>query len=78
MKGEFDVMNKEKIEEYVKQILIELGADINSEGIQETPKRVANMYEEVFCGMNYTNHDIATMFDKTFEEEYDVMHTNTL
>ena len=37
MKGEFDVMNKEKIEEYVKQILIELGADINSEGIQETP-----------------------------------------
>ena len=27
------------------------------------------MYEEVFEGMNYTNHEIAQMFDKTFEED---------
>jgi GTP cyclohydrolase I len=26
------------------------------------------MYKEVFAGMNYTNHEIAQMFDKTFEE----------
>ena len=32
------------------------------------------MYEEVFLGMNYSNHEIAQMFDKTFEdgiEEFD-------
>ena len=27
------------------------------------------MYEEVFAGMNYTNHEIAEMFDKTFEDK---------
>ena len=27
------------------------------------------MYEEVFEGMNYTNDEIAEMFDKTFEDE---------
>ena len=29
------------------------------------------MYEEVFEGMNYTNHEIAMMFDKTFKDGYD-------
>lgn len=27
------------------------------------------MYEEVFEGMNYTNKEIAEMFDKTFEDD---------
>ena len=30
--------------------------------------RVARMYEEVFEGMNYTNHEIAQMFNKTFTD----------
>ncbi len=30
------------------------------------------MYAEVFEGMNYTNAEIATMFDKTFEEDLDI------
>ena len=29
------------------------------------------MYEEVFAGMNYTNHEIAQMFNTTFEEDSD-------
>ena len=30
------------------------------------------MYEEVFEGMNYTNHEIAQMFDKTFEQDLEL------
>lgn len=54
------------IEESVRNILIALGDDPNREGLIETPKRVAKMYEEVFEGMNYTNEEIAKMFGKTF------------
>lgn len=56
------------IEESVRNILIALGDDPNREGLKDTPKRVAGMYDEVFEGMHYTNEDIAKMFDKCFEE----------
>lgn len=62
-------IDKKAIEEHIKGILIALGDDPNREGLKETPKRVARMYEEVFEGMNYSNHEIALMFDKSFEEE---------
>ena len=62
-------INKQAIEEHIRGILIALGDDPDREGLKETPKRVANMYEQVFQGMNYTNDEIATMFDKTFEED---------
>ncbi len=55
------------IEEHIKGILIALGEDPNREGLLETPARVAKMYEEVFEGIGYTNHEIAEMFGKTFE-----------
>lgn len=55
------------IEESVKNILIALGDNPEREGLIETPKRVAKMYEEVFEGMLYTNSEIAEMFGKTFE-----------
>lgn len=61
-----------KIEEHVRGILVALGDDPEREGLKDTPKRVANMYAEVFEGMNYTNAEIATMFDKTFEEDLDI------
>lgn len=61
-----------KIEEHIRGILIALGDDPEREGLKDTPKRVANMYAEVFEGMNYTNAEIATMFDKTFEEDLDM------
>lgn len=57
------------IEEHIRGILIALGDDPEREGLKDTPRRVANMYEEVFEGMQYKNEEIATMFDKTFEED---------
>ncbi len=62
-------INQEKIKEHILGILEALGDDPNRAGILETPDRVARMYAEIFEGMNYTNQEIATMFDKTFEED---------
>lgn len=62
-------IDTEKIAYHVREILLALGDDPEREGLKETPKRVAKMYVEVFAGMNYTNEEIAHMFDTTFEEE---------
>ena len=57
------------VEEHIRGLLLALGDDPDREGLKETPKRVAKMYEEVLEGMNNTNHEIAQMFCKTFEQE---------
>ncbi len=59
-------MDKEKIAYHIRGILEALGEDPDREGLRETPERVARMYEEVFEGIAYSNHDIAQMFGKTF------------
>lgn len=63
--------NKEKIEKAVYDILEAIGENPEREGLKETPKRVAKMYEEVFEGIQYTNDEIAEMFSKTFEQSGD-------
>lgn len=63
-------MDKQRIENAVREILLAIGEDPNREGLLETPKRVANMYEEIFSGIDC---DI-TQFYKVFENEnYDEM-----
>lgn len=61
-------INTKLIEKSIKNILIALGDDPEREGLLETPKRVAKMYQEVFEGMCYTNEEIAGMFNKCFED----------
>lgn len=65
------MIDKKAIEEHIRGILIALGDNPDREGLKDTPSRVATMYEEVFAGMNYSNHEIAKMFDTTFEEGVD-------
>lgn len=65
-------IDKEAIREHIRGILIALGDDPNREGLKETPDRVARMYEEVFEGMNYSNHEIAEMFNKSFQDDLSV------
>ena len=67
---EFDL---KLIEDSVRNILIALGEDPDRDGLVETPKRVAKMYDEVFEGMKYSNDEIAEMFSKCFVEDYDGM-----
>ncbi|WP_409069820.1 GTP cyclohydrolase I FolE [Clostridium sp. FAM 1755] len=57
------------IEKHIKGILIALGDNPEREGLKDTPKRVAKMYEEVFKGMCYSNDEIAEMFNVTFEDD---------
>ena len=63
------MIDKERIEQAVKEILVALGDDPYRPGLVDTPKRVAKMYEEVFEGMNYTNAEIADKFCKCFDTD---------
>lgn len=62
-------IDKEAIKYHIKEIIKALGDDPEREGLKDTPDRVSRMYEEVFEGMNYTNDDLAVMFNKTFEDD---------
>lgn len=66
MKNKID---KKRIENAVKEILIAIGEDPKREGLIETPSRVANMYEEMFEGIRYSNEEIAEMFNKCFKHK---------
>ena len=57
------------IEEHIRGILIALGDDPEREGLKDTPKRVAKMYEDIYKGMCYTNYEIAGMLNTTFEDD---------
>lgn len=61
-------IDKNKIEQAVRMLLEALGDNPDREGLKDTPRRVAKMYDEVFEGMRYSNAEIATMFDKCFED----------
>ncbi len=45
-------MDKKKIEKAVRMILEGIGQKLLHRDIEETPKRVAQMYEEIFSGIN--------------------------
>ena len=70
-------IDREAVKLHIRGLLKALGDDPDREGLKDTPDRVARMYEEVFEGMNYTNHEIAQMFDKTFEEDLTFSKTNS-
>ncbi|RDW17591.1 GTP cyclohydrolase I FolE [Oceanobacillus arenosus] len=61
-------MDKQKIEEAVRMILEAIGEDPDRQGLLDTPKRVAKMYEEVFSGLK---KDPAEHCKTVFEEEHD-------
>ena len=69
-------IDTEAIRQHIRGILEALGDDPDREGLRETPERVARMYEEVFEGMQYSNHEIAQMFCKTFSEDMDFEKTD--
>lgn len=71
MKEEFKMsknINKKLIEKSIRNILIAIGENPDREGLQETPNRVSRMYEEIFEGVQYSNDDIANMYNKCFQD----------
>ena len=63
-KRSFSPIQMEILESAVRQIIEVIDPDPSRAGLEETPHRVAKMYEEVFQGSRYTNDEIAEMFDK--------------
>lgn len=45
-------MDQDKIKEGIRLVLEGIGEDVTREGLQDTPDRIARMYEEIFAGMN--------------------------
>ena len=57
-----------RIEKAVGEILVAVGEDPKREGLEGTPKRVANMYAELLAGMH---HDPKEHVTSVFHERYD-------
>lgn len=55
-------------EKSVRNILVCLGDNPEREGLKGTPHRVFKAYNEIFEGMNYSNQDIANMYNTCFED----------
>jgi GTP cyclohydrolase I len=65
---EKDTINKKKIEKLLRQLLIELGENPDREGLIDTPRRMADMYEEIFAG-----YRMNAELDVSFGEETDAI-----
>ncbi len=62
-------MDKERIENAVREILIAVGEDPERSGLIETPRRVANMYEEIFAGLHEDPKQHLKFFDEKSNDE---------
>lgn len=62
-------MDKKRIERAVREILSAIGDDPDREGLKDTPKRVAKMYEEVFSGLKVDPKKLVTIFETEGHEE---------
>jgi len=65
--------NISKIEELIKELLIQIGEDPDREGILRTPKRVAKAWEFLAKGYNQNLDNIIN--NAVFTEDYDEMVT---
>lgn len=61
-------INISKIEQAVRAILEAIGEDPDREGLKDTPRRVAKMYEELFWGLD---KDPRKYFETIFNEEHE-------
>lgn len=61
-------MDLSRIERAVREILEAAGENPDREGLRDTPKRVARMYQELFAGLN---KDPSTHLATAFTERYD-------
>jgi GTP cyclohydrolase I len=59
-----------RVEAAVTEILIAIGEDVERDGLLNTPRRVAAMYEELFSGLH---DDPARHLEVTFAAEHDEM-----
>ena len=62
-------MDKKRIERAVKEILLAVGEDVRRHDIKDTPKRVANMCEEILGGTKVNpEKELEVVFEKEHDE----------
>lgn len=61
-------MDNERVKKLVRELIIELGEDPTREGLRETPRRIADMYSEIFSG-----YDSDSELSVQFSEDSDVV-----
>ena len=61
--------NEGKVRAGVRLILEGIGEDPDREGIVETPRRVSDMYREVFSGLAANPHDVVTVIKGAGHDE---------
>jgi len=62
-------MDKKKIEKAVRDILVAVGEDPSRHDIKDTPKRVAEMYEEILGGIKANpEKELEVVFEKEHDE----------
>ncbi|MDD3268108.1 MAG: GTP cyclohydrolase I FolE [Syntrophomonadaceae bacterium] len=62
-------IDKVKIQQAVKMMLEAIGEDPGREGLLDTPKRVANMYEEIFAGIDYNPQELLQVSFTEYHDE---------
>jgi GTP cyclohydrolase I len=67
-KGKKNTVNKNKIEKLIRSLLVELGENPDREGLVGTPRRIAEMYEEIFAGYRMNSG-----LDISFSEQSDTI-----
>lgn len=67
-KSKKNALNRKTIEKLIRKLLIELGENPNREGLVGTPRRMAEMYEEIFAGYRMNSG-----LDISFSEESDTI-----
>jgi len=65
-----DGIDVERLERAVREILVAIGEDPNRDGLQRTPRRVAEMYAEICRGLH---EDPSRHLIVTFEANHDEM-----
>jgi GTP cyclohydrolase I len=61
-------MDNDRVKKLVRELIIELGEDPTREGLRETPRRIADMYREIFSG-----YDSDSQLSVQFSEDSDVV-----
>ena len=62
-------MDKKKIEKAIREILVAIGEDPKRKDLLETPRRVAEMYEEIFSGIKQVpERELEVILDQKHNE----------
>lgn len=62
-----NISREEMIQNLIYDLIICIGENPLSKGLEDTPQRVQRMFNEIYEGMNYSNEEIAKMYNRCFE-----------